>query len=170
MKFEIDVSGSDIFKENFTICIANKDDDRIKGFKFKKELIDKILKNWKEGNYRYGYSDKQRAFLKVRLYCIIVYYLFKSFDENLERISLTICRDFHGHVNDINQSLRYLIENKLNVKIGSPRHQKLPKNSKAHWYAYMMHKDNANKLSIYVDIDKKDIEKFLIKKVTPKGR
>ncbi|MBU1199875.1 MAG: hypothetical protein KKF46_04050 [Nanoarchaeota archaeon] len=169
MKFEIDVSGSDIFDEDFTICIANKNEEKhiIKGFRFNTELItNKLVKNWNENKYKYDPSKK--GVFKARLYSIVVYYLFKSIPQQ-KFLSLTICRDFCGHENDINQTLKHLLENVLKTTIGKPRHQKLPNSSNAHWYAYLIRKDNANQLPNHVDISIEEIEKYLKKKVTPKG-
>ena len=159
MKFEIDVSGYDIFSKNYVICIAGEK-GLIKGFKFKEELVREIISNWQNKKYGYGKSNKERAFFKVKLYCVIIYHLFKSTGLK-NRISLTICRDFHGHKNDINNTLRYLLEKRLGLQIGSPRHQRLPNSSEAHRYANLMHNDTLNKLTTYVDITLKDIEKFL---------
>ena len=169
MKFDIDVSGSDIFDEDFTICIANKDEEEhiIRGFRFKKELItNKLVKNWKEGKYRY--DSLKRGVFKVRLYSIVIYYLFKSIPQQ-KILSLTICRDFCGHENNINQNLKHLLETVLKTKIGKPRHQKLPNSSNAHGYAQLIRKDHANQLPNHVDIPIEEIEKYLKKKVTPKG-
>ena len=61
MKFEIDVSGEDIFHKDYTICIAHVDgNEHIKGFKFNDSLITTLKENWNKGKYRYGISDKQR--------------------------------------------------------------------------------------------------------------
>jgi hypothetical protein len=166
MKFEIDVSGQDIFLENYTICISCKEQKIIRGFKFNKDLIDKLISNWKKGNYKYNTSKKGQGFFKVRVYCIILYHLFKSINEKPSKVSLTICRDFSGHKNDINQNLKYFLEKKLVIEMGTPLHQKLPKDSGAHWYAYLMAKDNQNLLP-YVNIGLEEIEEFLI---TPKGQ
>ena len=161
MKFEIDVSGDDIFNPDYVICIAGEE-GIIKGFKFKKELIDTIVTNWKSKKYGYKTSDKGRGFFKVKLYCVIIHYLFKS--ANIKnRVLLTICRDFHGHVNDINNSLRHFLETRLNLEIGYPRHRKLPDSSHAHRYAKMMYNDKLNILPIYVNITLDDIEKLISK-------
>ena len=99
MKFEIDVSGHDLFNPNYTICIARKGEaeekSKIRGFRIDGELIKTIIKKWEENKYRYSYSsfETNRGTFKVRIYCIIIYYLFKSLDIK-EKISLTICRDF----------------------------------------------------------------------------
>jgi len=170
MQFEIDVSGSDIFEKDYTICIANKENDShiIKGFKFDVELIQKLVMNWKNGEYRYSTTNKQKGFFKVRLYCIVVYYLFKSI-KIIDKLSLTICRDFHGHKNDIDMNLKHLIQKGFGIELGKPQHQRLPNYSKAHRYANLMHKDTAKQLKSYIDISIQDIEKYLKKKVTPKG-
>lgn len=169
MKFEIDVSGSDLFKPKYTICITSKDKINgksiIKGFRIDEDIKQTLIKKWKENKYRYCYniSEKKRGLFKVRIYCIVIYYLFKSLDIK-EKISLTICRDFSGRESTINQNLKFLLEEKGRMKIGKPLHQKLPKTSLAHWYAGMMSNDSENRLDTYVDITLKDIEKFLKKR------
>ena len=169
MKFEIDVSGSDLFKPKYTICIASKDRTNgksiIRGFRIDEETKKILIEKWKENKYRYHYDsfEKKRGIFKVRIYCIIIYYLFKSLKIN-EKISLTICRDFSGRESTINQNLRFLLEEKGKMEIGIPLHQKLPPSSLAHWYALMMARDSENRLDIYVNITLEDIEKFLKKK------
>jgi len=164
MKFEIDVSGYDMFKDTYVICISSEDGEIIKGFKFNKELIDKLIANWKANKYRYGYNnfETKRGIFKVRIYSIILYYLFKSI-EKPEWISLTICRDFKGRTNEITQNLKYFLERVLGIKIGKPLYQRLANSSHAHIYANMMRRDTKNLLRTYVNIDIKDIEKFLQK-------
>ncbi|MBU1203701.1 MAG: hypothetical protein KKG60_01385 [Nanoarchaeota archaeon] len=159
MKFEIDVSGYDIFSKDYVICISGEG-SIVKGFKFKKELIETIINNWHKQKYGYRDFGKEIALFKVKLYCVIIYYLFKSIGLK-ERVSLTICRDFYRHKNDINNTLRYLLEKKLGIQIGSPLHQRLPNSSEAHRYAKLMHNDTLNKLTTSVDINLEDIEKFL---------
>ena len=159
MEFEIDVSGEDILDKDYTICVANKD-GIIKGFKFDENLV-KILKSrYGQEMYRYKKTKKQKATFKVRLYCVVIYYLFKSI-KNLREISLTICRDFDGKSNDINFNLSHLLENKLGIIIENVRHEKLKDNSNAHSYAYLMRKDRKNKMNTYVKISLEEIEEFL---------
>ncbi len=162
MKFEVDVSGQDIFLKDYVICICSEEEKIIKGFKFNQSLINDLVSNWKKNKYKYGVSKKQLGLLKVRIYCIIIYYLFKSINPKPERISLTICRDFAWHKNDINQNLKYFLGKILSIEIGNPLHQKLPKKSKAHWYAYLMLKDTENLLSTYINISLEDIEEYLV--------
>ena len=81
----------------------------------------------------------------------------------VKKVSLTICRDFRWHENDIDQHLKSMLTNKLGIDIGNPRHQTLPDSSNAHEYAYLMYKDSHNKLSIYEDIKLEDLNPFLIK-------
>lgn len=163
MKFEIDVSGQDLFDENYVICVAEKDNKRnpkIKGFKFTKEIIEKIQEKWKSGEYKYKYSEKRKGLFKVRIYSIVLFYIFKELKVT-EHLSLTICRDFKGHENDINMNLNFFFREKLGIDLGQPLHQRLPDKSRAHWYAYLMSKDSENLLSTYVKINLKDIEKYL---------
>lgn len=165
MKFEIDVSGYDMFNDTYVICMAREDGEVIKGFKFTKDLINKLMSNWKENKYRYEYNqfETKRGIFKVRVYSIIIYYLFKSI-EKPDFLSLTICRDFKGRINEITQSLKYFLEDILKIKTGKPLFQKLPNSSHAHVYANMMRRDNKNQFKTYVDISLEDIEKFLKKR------
>lgn len=165
MKFEVDVSGYDLFNDTYVICIARDDGEIIKGFKFNKELTEKIIKNWKNNKYRYEYNafETKRGLLKVRIYSIILYYLFNSI-EKPDFLSLTLCRDFKGRNNEITQSLKYFIETILKIKMGKPLFQRLASSSHAHIYASMMRRDNKNLLSTYVKISLEDIEKFLRKR------
>ncbi|MCK5624276.1 hypothetical protein KAI04_00350 [Candidatus Pacearchaeota archaeon] len=169
MKFEIDVSGSDLFIPRYTICIANKQSvngkSQIKGFRFDEELIKIIVKKWEENKYRYPYNsfETKRGTFKVRIYCIIIYYLFKSLNIK-EKISLTICRDFSNKERIIDQNLKFLLQEKGRMKIGVPLHQKLPPWSLAHRYAKLMSNDIENRLDTYVNITLEDIEKFLNKR------
>ena len=168
MRFEIDVSGDDMFNPKYTICIASKDKVKgksvIKGFRIPEELKQTLIEKWKQNKYRYHHDnlEKKRGLFKVRIYCIIIYYLFKSLDIK-EKISLTICKDFSGRKSTINQNLRFLLEEKGRMKIGVPLHQRLPPSSLAHRYALMMLRDSENRLDTYVDISLDDIEKFLKK-------
>jgi len=167
MKFEIDVAGYDLFRDkDFVICMARDDGSLIKGFKFSEELIDSLISNWKLNRYKYYYNqaETKRGILKVRIYSIVIYYLFKSIQKP-SFISLTICPDFKGRENEINQSLRFFLNEKLKIKIGRPLFQKLSKSSYAHTYASMMRRDQKNLLNSYVDISLKDIEKYLLKRL-----
>ena len=161
MEFEVDVSGEDIFSRDYTICISNKE-GIIKGFKFNQDLIRNLRANYLEGKYRYTHSKKDKALFKIRAYCIIVYYLFKSIGKP-NAVSLNVCRDFYGHESNIDSNLKYFLENLLFIKIDSIKHEKLSAESIGHRYAYLMRKDVKNQMKNYVDISLKEIEKFLKK-------
>ena len=77
MIFEIDVSGEDLLSKNFVVCIADKN-SLIKGFKFNEEIVKVLSSKYGQGLYRYKKSKKDKANFKVRLYSIVIYYLFKS--------------------------------------------------------------------------------------------
>ena len=142
MKVEIDVSGYDLFNDTYVICIASDDGEIIKGFKFTKGLVTALISNWKENKYRYEYNnfETKRGIFKVRIYSIILYYLFKSI-EKPDFLSLTICRDFKGRTNEIAQNLRYFLETILKIKTGNLLFQKLSNSSHAHIYASLMRRD-----------------------------
>ena len=160
MEFEIDVSGTDIFEKDYTICTANKD-GIIKGFKMTPEFISVINSRFGQGIYRYQKSKNGRILLKVRLYSILIYFLFKSIKIN-ESITLAICRDFNGRETDIKSNLIYLF-GLLGIKIERIDFCKLGKGSIADKYAYLMRKDTKNQLKTYVHISIEDVEKYLKK-------
>jgi len=170
MKFEIDVSGYDIFNDTYVICIAQDNGNIIKGFKFDKNLTNSLVSNWKANKYKYEYDsfETKRGIFKVRIYSVILHYLFKSI-EKPDFLSLTICRDFKGRNNEICQNIKHLLEKELGIKTGQPLFQKLPPTSHAHVYSNMMRRDTKNLFNTYVNISLEEIEKFLIKKVTPRG-
>lgn len=163
MNFEIDVSGEDILDKDYTIVVADKD-NTVRGFKFTSEFIRILRARQGEGRYRYGISRQGKSLFRVRLYCIIIYYLFKSIDFKYSKeISLDICKDFQGHEKEITSSLKSFLESKLGLKIDI-RYTKLPKDSNADRYAFLMRKDTKNKIKGYVKITLEEIEKYLIKK------
>ena len=77
MEFEVDVSGDDLFSNGYSIVVA-KDHDIIKGFKFDRKLIQILRARQGEGRYRYPLTLRGKSFLRVRIYCIVIYYLFKD--------------------------------------------------------------------------------------------
>ena len=163
MMFEIDVSGEDILNSDYTIVVANKD-NLIRGFKFTKDLI-KILNDRKgEGKYRYPLSKQGKAFVRVRLYCIIIYYLFKDINikNKKDEIRLEICKDFQGHEKDVTSNLNSFLRDKLGLNI-LICYTKLSADSNAERYAYLMRKDTKNQIKGYVKISLEDIEKYLKK-------
>ncbi len=161
MEFEIDISGEDLLSKNYTICIADRN-GLIKGFKFNEGFIKILSSRYGQGLYKYVKSQKGKALLKVRIYSIIIYYLFKSIKIN-EEISLNICRDFQGRETDIKENLRFFLSKLLSLNINKIYFMKLDENSNAHHYAYLMRKDNKNKMKTYVKIKLEEIEKFLKK-------
>jgi hypothetical protein len=167
MKFEIDVSGYDMWLEkDYAICVAKDDGSIIKGFKFNQPLVDSLIADWKSNKfwkYPYDKLEAKKGRLKVRIYSIIIYYLFKSI-EKPDFLSLTICRDFKGRENEIKQNFKFLLEDNLGINMGKPLFQKLRPASYAHIYAGMMRNDKKNLLSTYITITLEDIEKYLIKK------
>ncbi|MFA5176380.1 MAG: hypothetical protein WC413_03940 [Candidatus Nanoarchaeia archaeon] len=164
MIFEIDVSGEDILNSNYSIVVADKN-NLIRGFKFTKELIEILNSRKGEGKYRYNLSKQGKAFFRVRLYCIIIYYIFKEINifNKKEEIKLEICRDFQGHEKDITSNLKSFLKDKLGLNI-LINYVKLPEGSNADKYAYIMRRDTKNIVKGYVKISLEDIEKYLIKK------
>ena len=75
MKFDIDVSGCDIFNDGYVICIARSDGEIIKGFKFNKNLVNDLINNWKANKYIYQYNipETKRGIFKVRICSAIIY-------------------------------------------------------------------------------------------------
>jgi len=164
-EFEIDVSGEDIFCHNYTVVVADKNNGIIKGYKFNGDLIQILKSRRGEGKYRYPLSKEGNALFKIRLYCIIIYYLFRDIDfrDMDHEIKLEICRDFQGHEQNITSNLKSFLEENLHLKI-STKYVKLPKDSNADKYAYLMRKDTSNKIKGYVKIELEDMEKYLKRK------
>ena len=162
MDFEIDVSGEDLLNKNYAICIADRN-NIIKGFKFEEKIIEDLCSKYGQGFYKYKKSQSGKALFKIRLYCIVIYYLFKSIKLKGE-LSLIICRDFQGKENDIKENLRFFLNILLDLKLEDKIHfTKLDKLSNAHKYAFLMREDRKNKMPIYVKINLEDFERFLKK-------
>jgi hypothetical protein len=163
MLFEIDVSGEDIFSSDYTIVVADKN-SLIKGFKFNRDLIEKLRFKHAQGEYRYADSQQGKALLKVRVYCIIIHYLFKNIDfrHSNREANIEICKDFQGHEKDITSNLNYFLGDLLKLKTAI-RYTKLSKESNADKYAYLMRKDTKNQMKGYVKISLEEIENFLKK-------
>jgi hypothetical protein len=162
MRFEIDVSGEDLLEKDYTICIANND-GIIKGFKFSNELVNILSSKYGQGIYKkYAKSQKGKATFKIRLYCIIIYYLINSL--KIKDFSLTLCRDFQGREKGIIENLTFLLKKNLNLDIHNKiLFDKLSNDSNAHKYAYLMRKDNKNKMNTYINLDLEDFERWLKK-------
>jgi hypothetical protein len=161
MKFEVDVSGEDLLEKDYTICVADNN-GIIKGFKFSNELVNILSSKYGQGIYKkYIKSQKGKATFKIRLYCIVIYYLIKSL--NVKDISLTLCRDFQGREAGIKGNLKFFIEKILNLKLDGIYFDKLSPNSNAHKYAYLMRQDTKNKMSTYIGISLADLERWLKK-------
>ena len=161
MDFDIDVSGEDLFDKDYTICIANKD-GIIKGFKMTDRISSVIKSRYGKNIYKYSKSKKGKSSLKIRIYCVAIYYLFKNIKLK-ENLVLNICRDFNGREKDIESNLRYFLIDKLGLNVDRFNFQKLPKDSNADTYAYLMRRDKKNKISNYVKITINELEKFLLK-------
>jgi len=156
MEFDTDVSSNDLLSKNYTICIADKN-SAIKGFKFDNKILSILVSRYGQGIYRYAKSKKGKGSFKIRLYCIIIYYLFKSLNLN-GNILLNICRDFNGREDDIRKNLKYFLEKKLNLDLRDRIYfVKLCINSNAHRYSYLMRHDNKNQMRTYVPISLEEI-------------
>ena len=162
MEIEVDVSGGDLLSKNYTVCVANRD-SIIKGFKFNEEIVSVLSSKFGQGLYRYKKSKRGKADFKVRLYCVVIYYLIKSFNIKGE-LSLNICRDFPGKEDDIRKSLKHFLEKELGISLNDRIYfGKLRPDSNAHKYSYLMRHDTKNQMKTYVRIAFEDIEKWLVK-------
>jgi len=159
MEFEIDVSGKDILSKGYVICIANKN-NIIKGFKFDEKLVNDLCSKFGQGFYRYKKSKKGKSMFKIRLYCVVIYFLFKSI--NYKELSLNVCRDFVGREDDIRKTLKFFLEKKLYCDLEDRIYfAKLPLNSNAHKYAFLMRHDKKNRMDTYIKISLDEIERWL---------
>ena len=162
--FEIDVSGEDLLNGEYSICVAEKNGTIIKGFKINKRYSEILNARYGQGIYnRYRKSQQGKANLKLRIYCVIIYYILKKINP-ITPFSLNLCTDFSGREGDIKLQLSDLLEKKLNLNLdGRIYFSKLSSTSKAHEYAYLMKKDTSNQLRNYVRINIEDIEEWLKK-------
>ena len=160
--FDVDVSGNDILSKDYTISIANKD-GIIKGFKFDERLVQILNSRYGQGIYRYKKSKNGKSLFKVRIYSIIIYYLFKSLKVE-GAVFLNVCRDFEGREGDIEINFNHFLVKLLGMNLENRiNFTRLDKNSNAHQYSYLMRKDVKNKMTTYVKISLEDIEKYLKK-------
>jgi len=156
-EFEIDVAGSDLLSKNYSIVVSENNTSNIKCFKFSESIIEKLK------SYFNGKSDRGKIMLKIRIYCIVIYYLFKNMKiKDNTPINIHICRDFQGHERDISSQLKYFLENLLKLKINIS-YGRLNKESNADKYAYISLRDTKNLFKGYVAISPEDIERFLKK-------
>jgi hypothetical protein len=161
--FEIDVSGPDILSKDYTIVAAEKNSSNLLlGFKFDEKTINVISSRWGQGNYKYKKSKNGKASLRVRLYCIAVYCIFKKLKAKIKEnfLCMDICRDFTGREDQIRQSLEFLLKKiGFNVEI---QFKQLPKDSLADKYAFLLRKDTQNKFKQYlIEIRIDEFEEFL---------
>ena len=166
MIFEIDVSGPDILEKDYTIVIAEKNNaSLLAGYKFSENIIQRIMKNFWQNCYRYNRSKKGKSNLRLRLYCIAIYYIFRELKKRIKNqtISLEVCRDFAGKEDQIKQNLEHFLGKLLGLDIQIV-FLKLPSDSVADTYAYLFRKYYRNQFSKYlVSIGLEDFELFLKK-------
>jgi|TARA_Y100000310_G_C20579568_1_gene762276 hypothetical protein len=164
MHLEIDVSGSDIFDEHYSICIS-AGNGKIKGFKINNEIVKNLNDNWKQGKYdKYRYQPRNQGAFKARIYNIVIKLLLKEIFSELDddSVSVCFCRDFPGHEESTRASLHHCITHIHKKIVSKINCNKLQRDSDAHKYAKMMNGDTHNYLGIYLDITLEQIEPFLI--------
>jgi len=160
MLFQIDMSGTDLFKEKSVLAISGEN-GLIKGFQMINETINALLNNWSKGKYFCRYSKRGLGFFKAMVYSSIICCLLENLGKPKE-VELEICHDLRFHENNIQQRLNKLLRKKLMIKVNSVIFKCL-KGSDVDNYAYLMFKDNYNLLPTYADISLEDIERFLVK-------
>ncbi|MCX6749116.1 MAG: hypothetical protein NTW17_00005 [Candidatus Pacearchaeota archaeon] len=169
MEFEIDVSGEDLFSKDYTICVAQKNNESQKpiifGYKFTEEILRILKSRHGQKKYRYGSSQSQKALFKIRLYCIVIYFIIKHIQKQSifdSGIYLNLCRDFEGRENDIKSNLNYFLRDVLKLEIKKMHFCKLEKGSNADGYAFMMRKDKKDLMKdYYLTLKIEDFEIFL---------
>ena len=164
MKFEIDMSGCDIFDNGtpYGSVVGISDyNGIIRGFQLNQELVNNLKANWKKGKYFCKFSKRGFGFFKAMVYSAIICNLFESI-KNLIDVDIEICRDFHWHENNIEQRLKKLLRKKLGIQVNSIKSHTLPNGCDVDNYVYLMFRDKYNLLSTYVNLSLQDIEKFLL--------
>lgn len=167
--FEIDASGCDIFNKGYTIAVAEQNNDNGKlAYKFSEKVIQNILAKYGRGEYGYLPSKKGKAYLKVRVYCIAIYYLFKELKlrlRDLREAHLLICRDLYGHEQGIKDNLAQLLVIGLNINVIDINFVTLPNDSIADNFAFLVRLDKRNELiKNCVSISSEDFDRLLKKK------
>lgn len=164
MRFEIDMSGCDIFKNGTahgSVIGISDYNGMIRGFQLNKELVDNLKTNWKAGKYFCRYSKRGLGFFKAMVYSAIICGLFESIKKP-SSIDIKVCRDFCWHENNIEQRLKKLLRKKLNMQVNSVKSCSHPPHCDIDNYVYLMFRDNYYLLPTYVNLSLKTIEKFLL--------
>ena len=161
MKFQIDMSGTDLLK-NETVLAISDGNGLIKGFQINQKMINGLLENWKNGKYFCRFSKRGLGFFKAMIYSSIICCLLDSLGKPKE-VELEICRDLRFHENNIKQRLHKLLRKKLSIKVNLIIFKCL-KGSDVDNYAYLMFKDKYNLFPTYINLSLEDIERFLISK------
>lgn len=166
MDFEIDVSGSDIFAHGYTIVVAEAGNGRrMLAHKFADAVVQVLRARHGQGEYRYPNSKRGKSDLKIRLYCVAIYYLFKELKRRhkFKDANLDVCRDFSGNEADIKQSLQHLLGSRLGLRI-NVNFVKLPKGSIADKYSSAIRRDKSNRLKKFcLELGVSEFEAFLVK-------
>jgi len=152
MNFEIDVSGSDILAKDYTIVVAKANTAKlVLAHKFSDKSRKIFGSRHGQGDYRYPVSRKGKADLRLRLYCVAIYYLFRELKKRhrLKELSMDVCRDFSGNEADIKVQLKSLLEKRLRLKIAEMNFVKLSKESVADNYAFLIRHDKHNEFAKY---------------------
>ena len=156
--FDIDVCSEDLLNGDFSVCFASKDGKVVQGFRIGKELSKIINSRWGQGMYKYKKSKKGKGNLKVRIYTVIVYFIFKKINPKVP-IALNICRDFDGQEAYIREMFGYFLERRLYLKIDNRFYFcKLSGNSFAHKGAYEL---NKKKIKSRVIMSLENIERYI---------
>jgi len=158
MKFEIDLSGCDIFMENSVLGISDCK-GLIRGFQINKNMINDLQASWKAGKYSCRHSKRGLGFFKAMVYSSIICCLLESVKS--KEVELEICRDLRFHENNIKQRLNKLLRKRLEIKVNSIIFKSM-KGTDIDNYSYLMLKDNYNLLPTYINLSLADIERFLI--------
>lgn len=162
MIFDIDVSGEDILSGDYAVCISDNN-QIIKAFKMHPKTVNQINKNFNLSKYtKYKPTLKKKKDLKIRIYSIIIYYIFKELNLN-SNIELKICRDFYNREQDIIYNLEYFLITKLNLRINNIKFCKLESKSLAHKYSYLIRKNLIDSRKYLIKISLEEIELFLSK-------
>jgi hypothetical protein len=102
MKFQIDLSGTDLLKNKSVLAISDCK-GLIRGFQVNQNIINDLLKNWKMKKYFCRYSKRGLGFFKAMIYSAIICGLLESI--NIKEVELEICHDLRFHENNIKQRL-----------------------------------------------------------------
>ena len=163
--YKVDVTGADIFANNYGVVILYNNKYPY-AYKFDPSLQKKIRKLASKGEYGVAYDRR----IKPRLYCSIVFLLFKQISQEHQvhdsDFEIHFCNDFDGYQNVIIERLCHLTKTNFifkDIHIDNYSFRRHSKSSKIQKYCLALSRNEYSGLSI-INLDENDIHNLIAKK------